>query len=188
MGDLNHDKIPDLVVADTGDTGCGEHGHIAVLLGKGDGTFQKAVTYKAGIEPYSLALADFNGDGNLDVAVATLRGVEVLLGKGDGTFSAAKLYPTGLDPISVVAADFNGDGITDLAAVVNSYQPYVAVLLGNGDGTFQHPVKFSVRGADQLITADFNVDGKPDLATVNTYDGTVNILLNTTPFPGEKKQ
>jgi hypothetical protein len=181
VGDLNHDHIPDLVVADTG---CGNHtGHLAVLLGKGDGTFQKAVTYKAGIGPYSLALADFNGDGNLDVAVATQRGVEVLLGKGDGTFSAPKLYAKGLGSISVVAADFNGDGITDLAAAENSG---VIVLLGNGDGTFQRPRKFAVSaGSFQLITADFNVDGKPDLATVNS-DGTVNILLNTTPFPQAK--
>ena len=161
VGDLNHDKIPDVVVADAG---CGNNtGHLAVLLGKGDGTFHKAVTYKAGIGPYSLALADFNGDGNLDVAVATQQGVEVLLGKGDGTFSAAKLYASGLGSISVVAADFNGDGITDLAAAENSD---VIVLLGNGDGTFQRPRKFAVSaGSFQLITADFNVDGKPDLAT-----------------------
>jgi hypothetical protein len=178
VGDLNHDNIPDLVVADTG---CRNHyGHLAVLLGKGDGTFQKPVTYEAGEGPYSLALADFNGDGNLDLAVSTVSGVEVLLGKGDGTFSAAKEYAKGLNSISIVAADFNGDGFIDLA-VENSD---VVVLLGNGDGTFQRPIKFHVSdSAGQLITADFNVDGKPDLATVNPYDGTVSILLNTTPFP-----
>jgi hypothetical protein len=181
VGDLNHDKIPDLVVANTG---CGDHtGHLGVLLGKGDGTFYKAVTYAAGVRPYSVVLADFNGDGNLDVAVATDYGIEVLLGKGDGTFAPAKLYAKGLGAISVVAADFNGDGFIDLAETGNSF---VVVLLGNGDGTFQRPRKFNVSANSfQLITADFNVDGKPDLATVNG-DGTVNILLNTTAFPGKK--
>jgi len=183
VGDLNHDNIPDLVVADTG---CGNrYGHVAVLLGKGDGTFQKPVTYGAGEGPYSLALADFNGDGNLDLAVSTVSGVEVLLGKGDGTFSAAKEYAKGMDSISIVAADFNGDGFIDLAATENNN---VIVLLGNGDGTFQPPVRFHVSdSAGQLITADFNVDGKPDLATVNPYDGTVSILLNTTPFPTPRR-
>jgi hypothetical protein len=59
----------------------------------------------------------------------------------------------------------------------------VSILLGNGDGTFQPPVKFRVEGGPTgLVTADFNHDGKPDLAAL-TGDSGITVLLNTTPRP-----
>jgi len=184
VGDLNHDGIPDLVVANLGQD-FGSYGNLAVLLGKGDGTFGKPVRYQAGIYPAELTLADLNGDGNLDVAVTSNLGVYVFLGKGDGTLFPPKVYHPGEYPSWVVSADFNGDGIPDLA-VTNNTNPnpcHVSVLLGNGDGTFQPPLKFRVdEGPTQLITADFNHDGKPDLATLTGYSG-ITVLLNTTPFP-----
>jgi hypothetical protein len=188
VGDLNQDGIPDVIVANNGSQKV-NYGNIAVLLGKGDGTFDKPVRYQAGNDPYQLVLADFNGDGNLDAAVASpndVNTIRVLLGKGDGTFGAAKAYPSGLYPISIVSADFNGDGIPDLA-VSNYSSPkpcHVSVMLGNGDGTFQPPVHFRVGvSPTQLVVADFNHDGKPDLATINGGDSTISVLLNTTQFP-----
>jgi hypothetical protein len=189
VGDLNHDGIPDLVIANYGSQEGGNYGNIAVLMGKGDGTFDKPVRYHAGNDPYQLVLSDFNGDGNLDAAVASpndVNTIRVLLGKGDGTFAAAKAYPSGLYPISIASADFNGDGIPDLA-VSNYSNPkpcHVSVMLGNGDGTFQAPAQFRVGVSPiQLVVADFNHDGKPDIATINGGDSTISILLNTTPFP-----
>jgi hypothetical protein len=192
VGDLNHDGIPDLVVANNGTQQGGDYGSVAVLLGKGDGTFDKPVRYQAGKDPYELVLGDFNGNGNLDAAVVgpTLLGqrsvVRVLLGKGDGTFGVAKAYQSGLYPISVVVADFNGDGKLDLA-VANYTNPkpcHVSIMLGNGDGTFQPPVHFRVGvSPSQLVVADFNHDGKPDIATINGGHSTISILLNTTQFP-----
>jgi hypothetical protein len=187
VGDLNHDGIPDLVVANYGTEQNGDYGNVAVLLGKGNGTFNEPVPYYAGRDPTQLVLGDFRGNHNLDIAVVgqTKNAVHVLLGNGDGTFSAAKAYPSGSGPESVVAADFNGDGKLDLA-ITNNTNPnpcHVSVLLGNGDGTFQPPVKFRVdEGPTQLVTADFNHDGKPDLATLTGYSG-ITVLLNTTPFP-----
>jgi hypothetical protein len=190
VGDLNHDGIPDLVVANSGTQQGGHYGNVAVLLGKGDGTFEKPVQYRAGKVPYGLVLGDFNKDGNLDVAVASpdspdVHTIHVLLGNGDGTFGAAKEYQSGLYPISVVSADFNGDGIPDLA-VANYSNPkpcHASVLLGNGDGTFQSPVQIRVGVSPrQLVTADFNHDGKPDLATLTGPSG-ITVLLNNTPFP-----
>src|ERR1022692_916357 len=93
VGDLNHDCIPDLVVANNGAEPGPPFGNIAVLLGKGDGTFGKPVPYYAGIRPWQLVLGDFSGDGNLGVAVVPINGKDrilVLLGKGDGTFGKAK--------------------------------------------------------------------------------------------------
>jgi hypothetical protein len=190
VADLNHDNIPDLLVTNFGKQP--PYGNIAVLLGKGDGTFAKPVTYRLGQyhDPYGVTLGDFNGDGNIDMAVTTQRSneVQIFLGRGDGTFSPPKLYPAGIDPFSMVTADFNGDGILDLA-ITNYTTPkqcHVSVLLGNGDGSFQRPIRLPVGLSPvQVVVADFNHDGKPDIATINGGDSTISILLNTTPFPAQ---
>jgi hypothetical protein len=181
VGDLNHDGIPDLVVANS-DSSSG-YGDVAVLLGKGDGTFDKPVRYQAGVRPWQLVLGDFNSDGNVDLAVVGIAGeskVYVLMGKGDGTFSPAKSYPAGIAPHAIVAADFNGDGKLDLAVAAAN----VAILLGNGDGTFQPRTELIAPGhhPTELVVADLNRDGKPDIGTING-DSTISIFLNTTPFP-----
>ena len=185
VGDLNHDGIPDLVVANWGQDD-GPYGNLAVLLGKGDGTFGKPMLYPAGIHPYQLVLGDFNGDGNLDVAVTSNLDIRVFLGKGDGSLSKGIAYWAGEYPVSIATADFNGDGIPDL--VVSNYTApkpcHVSLLLGNGDGTFQKPVHFHVGlSPEQVVVADFTHDGKPDIATINGGDSTISILLNTTQFP-----
>ncbi len=188
VGDLRHNGIRDLVVVNHGNL-YGKDANVAVLLGKGDGTFQSPVIYPAGTEPSVLVLGDFNGDGTLDIAVCNINNVvNVLLGKGDGTFSAAKAYRAGQGPNWIVAADFNGDGKLDLAVANVTYPGYASVLLGNGDGTFQKPRRFPV-GANswQLVVADFNHDGRPDIATVNVADDSVSVLLNTTKFPARRR-
>ena len=149
---------------------------VMVLLGKGDGAFQEAVTYRVGSRPFSVATADFNGDGKLDLAVACLGGVSVLLGNGDGGFQPAANYNAGGSPrYSVAVGDFNGDGKLDLA-VPNDDSSGVSVLLGKGDGTFGAAVNFAVNGAVGLLAvADFNGDGVADLAGGN--GGTISVLL-----------
>jgi hypothetical protein len=153
-----------------------------VLLGNGDGTFQAAMTYAAGNNPFCITLGDFNGDGNLDLAVANgnSANVSVLLGKGDGTFQPAVNYPTGVFPDGIAAGDFNGDGKLDLAIANNTN---VTVMLGNGDGTFQTGVNYATDfGSRAVAVGDFNGDGKVDLAVANYgestgYGGDVSVLL-----------
>src|SRR6266849_3525534 len=86
-------------------------------------------------QPILLAVADLNGDGLLDVAVANWgsNNVSVLLGNGDGSFQPSLSFPVGLNPFSVAVGDFNGDGRLDLA-VANTGSNYVSVLLGRGMG------------------------------------------------------
>ena len=185
VGDLNHDGIPDLVIANWGH-GAGPYGNLSVLLGEGGGRYGKPVSYPAGIHPHQLVLGDFNGDGNLDVAVTSNLDIRVFLGAGDGSLSKGIAYFAGQYPTSIATADFNADGIPDL--VVSNYTSpkpcHVSVLLGKGDGTFQRPVHFRVGLSPvQVITADFTHDGKPDIATINGGDSTISILLNTTKFP-----
>src|SRR5206468_3488655 len=90
-----------------------------------------------GTAPASVAMADLNGDGNSDLAVANALGysVSIFRGNGDGTFAPSSDFETGGAPSSLAIGDLNGDGRPDLAAVnANNYT--VSVLLGNGDGTF----------------------------------------------------
>ena len=155
-GDFNEDGVLDLAVANW-------ETNLAVLLGKGDGTFQSAITNPGGRDSGWLATGDFNGDGKLDLAVTNAQGtnVSVLLGNGDGTFQRAVDYTTGSNPNEVVVADFNGDGKLDLVVAAESQ---LSILLGNGDGTFQMQ-KTIVSGFGEFIcTGDFNGDGIPDLA------------------------
>jgi hypothetical protein len=188
VADFNHDGIPDLVVANSGSlNNHGQGGNVSVMLGNGDGSFQPAVNYTAGLSPFALTVADFNGDGIVDLAIAYLLStdVSVLLGNGDGTFRVAGGYnvgPSAGGPSSVVAKDFNGDGILDLAV---SFGGGVRVLLGNGDGTFQSsPISYLAGGAygahfvPSLDVGDFNGDGLPDLAVANSDSRNVSILIN----------
>jgi hypothetical protein len=154
------------------------------------GGFQAAASYSAGTSPNGIAVADFNGDGALDLAVSDYGGtVNVFLGNGDGTFQTAVSYPAGATASAVAAGDFNGDGKVDLA-VTNIGSGTVSILLGNGDGSFQTPVPYSVgREPVYVAVADFNGDGKADLAVANSLDGTVSVLMGNgdgtfrTPVP-----
>jgi hypothetical protein len=170
-GDLNGDGKPDLVVAGGG---------LYVLLGNGDGTFQPFQTVISGpsvVFP-SVVLADFNHDGKLDLAVPAGYGATVALGNGDGTFQAAVSYSFAAEPIQAIAsADFDGDGNLDLAVVDYHGLSYAWILLGKGDGTFQtakpYPSGFAFEMS--LISADFNADGRPDLAFARTNSNAQNV-------------
>ena len=186
VADVNGDGQPDLVVANTcasaGTFGC-SNGSVGVLLGNGDGTFKKAVTYPAGFFPISVAVADVNGDGKPDLVVTNGQDtVGALLGNGDGTFASIVNYASGgFAPQSVAVADLNGDGKPDVL-VSNSSSNNIGVLLGKGDGTFRAPLIYSTGGSVPLSVAiaDVNGDGKPDLVVVNAGSNNVGVLLNNT--------
>jgi hypothetical protein len=196
VGDVNGDGALDLIlpncVTQTNPFCMGPDGAISVLLGNGDGTFQPAVNYSTGTPtPWSVALADLNGDKKLDLVVAnrgtsTVHGaLSVLLGNGDGTFQPPRVF--GIGPaVSVSVADLNGDHKPDLVAAFLGGD--VEVWLGNGDGTFRPPSQYMTGGQDawSVAIADLNGDGKLDLAVANacplsectpTTQGSVGILL-----------
>ncbi|HMA35906.1 MAG TPA: FG-GAP-like repeat-containing protein, partial [Chloroflexia bacterium] len=141
--------------------------------------FGPATNYFVGTEPSSVAVGDFNRDGNLDLVVANFYSntVSVLLGDGSGGFGAPTNFPVGTEPRSVAVGDFNRDGILDLA-VANNSANNVSILLGNGDGTFGAATNFPVgSGPWSVVVGDFNRDGILDLAVANGGSITVSVLL-----------
>jgi hypothetical protein len=175
-GDFNKDGNPDLITANLSSD------NVSVLLGIGDGTFGTSTNLSFSIttQPIAVAIRDFNGDGNPDIAtVLSLNSdaVAVLLGNGDGTFGAASNFATGTNPNSLALGDFNGDGKPDLATAENGT---VSVLLGNGNGGFAAPITTTAPAGTNpisVIAEDFNGDGKTDLATANGTTDNVSLFI-----------
>jgi hypothetical protein len=180
-GDFNGDGKIDLVVTAY---------EVTVLLGNGDGTFTAKPSIPITGGAASTVVGDFNGDGIADLAVAdngsefAPSSVTILLGKGDGTFTQVPESPaTGIEPLAITAGDFNGDGILDLAVTnQNDGNPIpgtVTILIGKGNGFFRPAAESPVTGPVpySVAVADFNGDGKLDLAVANAGSNTITILL-----------
>ncbi len=183
VGDFNGDGKDDVAVAAMGNV-------VSILLGRGDGTFGAHTDVLTGRGLSSLATGDFNADGVLDLVTANQvdASASILLGRGDGTFNPRIDLPTAAHPLQVIAVDFNGDGKLDfLTASERGGGCFLCggpltLYLGNGDGTFgaQHLVG-SGPYPTGIAAADFNADGKMDLAIADAPDDAVGILLQSTP-------
>jgi hypothetical protein len=173
VGDFNGDGIPDVVSANQ----VPPSANISVLLGTASGTFPTASTIALGAPAFSVAVADFDGDGKQDLAVSLSSSqVAILLGNGSGGFGSATNFTVGNGSFSIAVADINLDGKLDLA-VANLSDNTVSVLLGNGDGTFQAKVDFSFTGANAVAIGDFNRDGLPDLVVADNTGSSVDVRL-----------
>jgi hypothetical protein len=162
-GDFNNDGNEDLVF---GADWQGPPTQLQVNLGDGEGRFRfgSRFAHFAELYPLDIAVGDFDGDGNLDLALAAAgTSIQIFLGNGDGTFQLPQDYATAYYPFSLVAGDFKGDGKLDL--IVDSDNG-LQILFGNGDGTFQKARNIaSFRHAvGGLLANDFNGDGNLDLA------------------------
>jgi hypothetical protein len=179
--DFDGDGRTDLAVANSGVSD-----DVSLLInsgmGFGAGTgFNPATSLGAGTAPSGVYAADFNNDGAVDLAVANNGSddVSILMGFGNGSFYLTYTYTVGAGagPSRIIGARFSGLGFLDLVTADNTGGG-VSVLRGNGDGTFNaattYPGPVNPYG---LCAADFNRDGKTDLATANSGGNDVTILL-----------
>ena len=181
VADFNLDGIPDIAVLN------GSANNVTLLLGNGTGGFTTAPgsPFAAGVGPQSPVIADFNGDGFPDLAVAnsTSSGLTILLGNGQGGFPTTIPVPlaAGTSPVSLAVGDFNGDGFADLA-VADRVGSSLISLLGNGKGGFTaapgspFTLGISYIGPVSIVVGDFNEDGIQDVAVVNQLSNNIAVL------------
>ena len=185
-GDFDGDGNTDLAVTDMANN------RVLILLGNGDGTFQAPLTHATGTSPVALVAEDFDGDGHPDLAVVNQGDgtVSILLGTIVNTTQRVTFAPSpnqpnpltvGAGPSAIATAVFKTNGFTSLA-VTNKTDNTVSILLGVGNetngvqnGTFAAQTTFATgTGPVGVAVADFNGDGKPDLAVTHTADTSNN--------------
>ena len=182
IADINGDKKVDLIVSNAGSS------DVTILLGNGDGTVNVATIGYAtgGYAETPVVIGDFNGDGNPDIVVTDSDFSFVFFkGYGDGSFRATLNYyaPVGDQGggynYGIASGDLNGDGIPDFVVGGCGPNGTVTVFLSRSDGTLQPGVIYSSDLSDcyYFVTlADFNKDGKVDIATTSWDTGNVLIL------------
>jgi len=191
IADVNGDGKPDIIAANQ------NNNNVSVLLnttstGSSTPSFSTKTDFTTGTNPYSVAIADVNGDGKPDIVVANVldNTLSVLLnttptGSSTPSFSAKTDFTLGSSPVSVGIADVNGDGKPDIV-VANHNDNTVSVLInttqtGASVPSFSAKADFAVGNHPfSVAVADVNGDGKPDIVTANNSDSTVSVLLNTT--------
>jgi hypothetical protein len=179
IGDMDGDNKPDLVVAYLST--------VKIFFGDGQGQFPRIQSIR-GVGPgiTALAVKDFNRDGKLDIAIASLsmtpNTVTVLLQNQMGEFDNQTNFRVQTQPRFIIAEDFNGDNYPDLAVANFGTNPgSVSILLNDQTGLFQDARNISLgTGAAQpisMVAGDFDADGKLDLAITNAASNNISILL-----------
>jgi hypothetical protein len=174
--DFNGDGAPDLAV------GGGSRSN-NIFINKGDGTFDTFKSFRTGGrmgENFSATSADFDGDGDQDIAAVNYFSFTVSVIKNDssGNFSLNTDYSTGEYPWSVVSADFDGDNDLDLA-VVNIISNTLSIFKNTGDGVFSQKTDYDTGISPwSVASADFDGDGSFDLVIANNSSSNVSIFKN----------
>jgi predicted small lipoprotein YifL len=161
------------------DSNNAQNAGVTVFLGSTGGQLRPGANYGTGGQLASVAVGDFNRDGNADIvaADASTGNVNVFLGNGDGTFQQPQLFPSAPNGANaIVVADFNADGYPDVAVV--GYPSGVYLLLNDGTGNFHASIVSALNDDAWAIAAgDLNADGIPDLVIPHFVPNTFSVLL-----------
>ncbi|CAF3154083.1 unnamed protein product [Rotaria sp. Silwood2] len=169
VNDFNSDGRIDIAAADYGTD------NVIVLIGYGNGSFASMMYFSTGdnSRPFSVAIADLNRDGCLDIAVANSGSdtVGILIGYGNGNFATIMTYSTGDGsyPVAIIISDLNKDNCLDIV-VVNQNTGNIGILLGYGNGSLASQVTYSIGRYGSpwsTVVSDLNNDGTLDIATAN---------------------
>ncbi len=183
--DFNNDGSADIAVLNEADNS------VTILINDGNGAFTTAATLTTGNAPQDILSGDYNNDAAIDLAIANKdnNSLSLFLGNGAGGFTEQPGSPfpaaaSGKTPSALVNLDINGDGNLDIGvanrAATAGATPKVSILLGNGDGSFQAPGEAAVGlFPNDIVSADFNNDGFPDLVTANSNLGSINDSTTT---------
>jgi hypothetical protein len=182
VGDFNEDGNLDLVTADFGSPFTSATDNtVSVLLGNGNGSFGPATQVNEADIPLSVAVADFNRDNNLDLAVGRFSApgiVSVLFGNGTGSFPVTSDFTTNVSGFSISVGDFNNDNNPDIVTGGRG-DGNISLLLGNGTTSFQPPILIQTEVSFPAPDAvgDFNGDGNQDLVVGSNSDDEIAVLL-----------
>ncbi|CAF4226386.1 unnamed protein product, partial [Rotaria sordida] len=177
IGDLNNDTNLDIVLANYGTN------NIGVLFGYGNGSFENQMMLSSGMNshPISIAVGDFNGDREVDIAVANhgTKHVDMILGNGQGKFATQISYEIGFDtpPLVMVSGDFNNDTRSEIAVAYDG-RDHVDIFVAYNHGSFETQTRHSV-GSYPISAAigDVNNDTRLDIIVANWGSNDVSILL-----------
>ncbi len=167
MADLANDDIEDLILLGTS--------QVTIMLGNGQGDFQKLASYNAGPEPDGLTIADINGDGIPDILIGNAYGdLLILQGNGNGTF---RPYREANQDVALAVADLTGNGKPDFIYADQSLDR-VVVQYGTSQTAVLADQSTGLLNPGAVALADLNGDGIPDLLVANS--GSNNVLV----YPG----
>lgn len=180
IGDLNNDGFRDVVVSTE------RRDNVVSLLSDGAGFFTTAITFPVGKRLGDIKLADFNGDGFLDIAAIDERGgVFTIAGLGDGRFNGPVFHEGTRRSVALYLADVDGRNGIDIITANGRHNSISVFLNRGGNRGFDRAINYAVGGnaiPSDLVLADFNSDGFPDVAVIDGHlrdvDQVIVILNN----------
>jgi flagellin-like hook-associated protein FlgL len=185
LADFNNDGILDIITASY------DANTVNISFGKGNGTFNTAVSYTqgAGNNPRTVLVGDYNNDGYMDFISPTSNANNVYLNNGDGTFRQGTSFAAnGSAPQSGTVNDINGDGILDITLFYVGTNS-VATFLGNSDGTFSAASSIATPNAESGVYLDINNDGVLELmATTTNGSSRLQVLTQNTQESASQEQ